>query len=67
MAEKVLVVDDEPTIVEFVKINLEKAGFEVLTAGDGEAALKWRLHRSRMLLCSISCCRVKTGLRFAAS
>ncbi|MGI6128534.1 MAG: response regulator [bacterium] len=40
MAEKVLVVDDEPTIVEFVKINLEKAGFEVLTAGDGEAALQ---------------------------
>jgi len=34
------VVDDEPTIVEFVRINLEKAGFEVLEAGDGETALK---------------------------
>ncbi len=33
-------VDDEPTIVEFVRINLEKAGFEVLEAGDGETALK---------------------------
>jgi len=34
------VVDDEPTIVEFVRINLEKAGFRVLTAGDGETALR---------------------------
>ena len=33
-------VDDEPTIVEFVRINLEKAGFRVLTAGDGETALR---------------------------
>ncbi|HHV07216.1 MAG TPA: response regulator transcription factor [Firmicutes bacterium] len=40
MPEKILVVDDEPTIVEFVRINLEKAGFEVLEAGDGETALK---------------------------
>jgi DNA-binding response OmpR family regulator len=40
LPEKILVVDDEPTIVEFVRINLEKAGFEVLEAGDGETALK---------------------------
>lgn len=40
MAETILVVDDEPTIVEFVRINLEKAGFEVLVAGDGETALQ---------------------------
>lgn len=40
MAEKVLIVDDEPTIVEFVRINLEKAGFQVLSAGDGETALE---------------------------
>ncbi|BCV23938.1 MAG TPA: response regulator transcription factor [Firmicutes bacterium] len=39
MAEKILVVDDEATIVEFVRINLEKAGFTVLSAGDGDTAL----------------------------
>lgn len=33
-------VDDEPTIVEFVRINLEKAGFKVLVAGHGEKALQ---------------------------
>jgi len=30
LPDKILVVDDEPTIVEFVRINLEKAGFRVL-------------------------------------
>ncbi|MGI6603866.1 MAG: winged helix-turn-helix domain-containing protein [bacterium] len=39
MAEKILVVDDEATIVEFVRINLEKAGFRVVSAGDGDEAL----------------------------
>jgi DNA-binding response OmpR family regulator len=39
VAEKILVVDDEATIVEFIRINLEKAGFEVVTAADGETAL----------------------------
>ncbi|AEH52750.1 response regulator transcription factor [Weizmannia coagulans] len=35
MAKKVLVVDDEPSIVTLLKFNLEQAGFEVLTASDG--------------------------------
>ncbi|GER65972.1 DNA-binding response regulator [Weizmannia acidilactici] len=36
MAKKVLVVDDEPSIVTLLKFNLEQAGFEVLTAYDGK-------------------------------
>jgi DNA-binding response OmpR family regulator len=36
---RVLVVDDEPSIVDLVKIWLEGAGFDVLTADNGEAAL----------------------------
>ncbi|CAM4140593.1 response regulator transcription factor [Lederbergia lenta] len=35
--EKILVVDDEPSIVTLLKFNLEKAGFAVLTAEDGKA------------------------------
>jgi DNA-binding response OmpR family regulator len=35
----VLVVDDEPEIVRLVRDYLERAGFAVATAGDGEAAL----------------------------
>ena len=35
----VLVVDDEPRIVDLARDYLEHAGFEVVTASDGEAAL----------------------------
>ncbi len=37
--KKVLVVDDEPDIVELVSYNLRKEGFDVSTASDGEEAL----------------------------
>lgn len=36
---KVLVVDDEPDAVEFVRTVLEEAGYEVSSAPDGEAGL----------------------------
>jgi len=37
--EKILVVDDEPDIVELVAYNLKKEGFIVSSASDGEEAL----------------------------
>jgi two-component system alkaline phosphatase synthesis response regulator PhoP len=37
---KVLVVDDEPDIVEILKYNLQKEGYEVATAEDGVKAVK---------------------------
>lgn len=37
--KKILVVDDEPDIVELVSYNLRKEGFEVAAALDGEEAL----------------------------
>lgn len=37
---KILVVDDEPDILEFLRYNLEKEGFTVLTASDGESGLE---------------------------
>jgi len=39
MDKKILVVDDEPDIVELVTYNLKKEGFEVSSAFDGEDAL----------------------------
>jgi two-component system alkaline phosphatase synthesis response regulator PhoP len=36
---KVLVVDDEESIVELIRFNLEREGFSVITAGDGAAAV----------------------------
>ncbi|MBM3133276.1 MAG: response regulator [Chloroflexi bacterium] len=38
--ERVLMVDDDPVIVKFVSANLRARGFEVVTAEDGEAALR---------------------------
>ena len=35
----ILVVDDEPNIVDLVRLYLEKDGFAVIAAGDGEEAL----------------------------
>ena len=32
---KILIVDDEPDILEFLKYNLVKEGFDVLAASDG--------------------------------
>jgi two-component system, OmpR family, response regulator ResD len=37
--ETILVVDDEPTIVEVVELYLRREGFAVQTAADGQAAL----------------------------
>lgn len=37
---KILVVDDEPSIVEVVTIYLERSGFSVATASDGQSALR---------------------------
>jgi two-component system, OmpR family, alkaline phosphatase synthesis response regulator PhoP len=40
VAAKVLVVDDESSLVNLVRSYLEREGFEVTTAEDGEAALR---------------------------
>ena len=45
MARCILVVDDEPDLLELVRFNLDRAGFRVETAASGEEALD-RLRRS---------------------
>ena len=37
---KILVVDDEPDAIDLIKFNLKGAGYDVLTAVDGDEALK---------------------------
>ena len=37
---KILIADDEESIIEVVKIYLEKEGYSVLTALDGDTALE---------------------------
>lgn len=38
MTRKVLIADDEPDIIEILKYNLEKEGYDVVTAKDGNEA-----------------------------
>ena len=40
MTNKILIVDDEPNIVTALEYLLQKSGYEVLLAQDGDAALK---------------------------
>lgn len=40
MAEKILVVDDEESILTLLRFHLEKNGFEVITAANGKQALQ---------------------------
>lgn len=40
MSNKILIVDDEPDIIEFIEYNLRKEGFVTESAGDGLQALK---------------------------
>jgi two-component system, OmpR family, alkaline phosphatase synthesis response regulator PhoP len=46
MRNKVLVVDDEQSILTLLQYNLNKAGFEVLTALDGEAGRDLAINKS---------------------
>jgi len=52
--QRILVVDDEPHIVELVRYNLLQEGYDVSTAGDGEAALaKVRTERPDLVILDI--------------
>jgi DNA-binding response OmpR family regulator len=54
MAETILVVDDEPSIVEVVSLYLRREGFNVLAAADGDTALAMaREHRPDLIVLDI--------------
>jgi DNA-binding response OmpR family regulator len=40
VGRKILVVDDEPILIETIAYNLEQAGYQVITAADGVSALQ---------------------------
>ena len=54
MTRKVLIADDEVNIVLSLEFLLRRAGFEVLVASDGEAALRMvELHRPDLVLLDV--------------
>ncbi|HHV99403.1 MAG TPA: response regulator transcription factor [Clostridiaceae bacterium] len=46
MGKKVLIVDDEKNIVDILKFNLKKEGFETIEAYDGEQGLEMALNQN---------------------
>ncbi|HPX93873.1 MAG TPA: response regulator [Bacillota bacterium] len=50
MSFRILVVDDEPNIVNILRSNLEREGYKVLAAYDGEEALKLAATRDPHLI-----------------
>lgn len=50
MAKKILVVDDEKNIVDIIKFNLKKDGFEVICAYDGEEGFQMALSEKPELI-----------------
>ena len=40
MKPKILIVDDEPDVVQLIEYNLKSAGYDVITATDGQDALQ---------------------------
>jgi len=54
MAKKVLIADDEQNIVISLEFLLKREGFEVIVAGDGEAALQMIAeHRPDLVLLDV--------------
>ena len=54
MAKTILAVDDERSIVRLVQVNLERQGYNVVTAFDGKQALE-RIaeHRPDLVICDV--------------
>ena len=50
MAGRILVVDDEPNIVDILRFNLQREGYEVITAYDGPEGLDKARHQAPDLI-----------------
>ncbi len=50
MSRKILIVDDEKNIVDILRFNLEKEGFETIEAYDGEQAMEMALAKAPDLI-----------------
>ena len=62
MKPLVLIVEDEAALVTLLHYNLEKEGFRVASAGDGEEALLRSTRSCPTSSCSTGCCRSVSGI-----
>ena len=64
MTERILIVDDEETLCEVLKLNLENEGYDVDTAMSAEEALRMDLKQYSLILLDIMMGEL-SGIRFA--
>ena len=64
MTERILIVDDEETLCEVLKINLENEGYDVDTALSAEEALKMDIRQYSLILLDIMMGEI-SGIRLA--
>ena len=64
MTERILIVDDEETLCEVLKLNLENEGYDVDTALSAEEALRMDMKRYSLILLDIMMGEI-SGIRFA--
>ena len=53
MNKRVLIVDDEADIVDLISYNLQKEGYEILTAYDGQGALSQAARRPDLIILDV--------------
>lgn len=64
MTDRILIVDDEETLCEVLKLNLENEGYDVDTALSAEEAMKMDIRRYSLILLDIMMGEI-SGIRFA--
>ena len=64
MTERILIVDDEETLCEVLRLNLENEGYDVDTALSAEEALRMDLKQYSLILLDIMMGEI-SGIRFA--
>ena len=64
MTERILIIDDEETLCEVIKLNLENEGYDVDTALSAEEALQMDIKQYSLILLDIMMGEI-SGIRFA--
>ena len=64
MGKKILIIDDDPDIVTFVKTLLEDNGYATVTAGNGKEGLEAVNREKPDLICLDITMPEKSGVRF---
>lgn len=65
-AKKILVIDDDPDILDSVGAVLKSKGYKVITANDGASGVeKFRKEKPDMVLCDMMMEKVDSGSKWA--